>query len=65
MNQYQNGNLADLGLDGGPIVNPPGADWELDVETTQWGANASHYTVDDFAEVIDEIMARLIQRVAR
>jgi hypothetical protein len=65
MNQYQHGTLGDGWLDGGPILAPDTADWELDVETTAWGANATHYDVDDFVQVRNEILARLQPRVQR
>ncbi len=71
MNQYQHGvsnplsNFFDYGLDGGPIAAPDTADWELDVETTGWGANATHWNVDDLIQVRNAIVTRLQQRVSR
>jgi len=65
VNQYQHGTLAELFLDGGPIpgsIPPPTG---LDVETTVWGAAATHYTVDDFDQVRDLIRNDLIPRVNR
>jgi len=68
MNQFQHGvtdlgdPFFDLGLDGAPV---PGADWELDVETTGWGTNATHHTVDDLAEVRGAIQDRLMARLSR
>lgn len=65
-NQYQHGTFfEDLFLDGGPVpgsVPPPTG---LDVETTPWGANATHYIVDDYDEVRDFIHQNLEQRVIR
>ena len=66
LNQYQHGVFfEDLGLDGGPVSdsNPPPTG--LDVETTPWGDGATHFEVDDFAEVRDLIEASLLPRVTR
>ena len=53
LNHYQHGSIfEDLGLDGGPVpysIPPPTG---LDVETTPWGANATHFQVDDFVQVL-------------
>jgi hypothetical protein len=60
LNQYQHGVfLEDFGLDGGPVPdsNPPPTG--LDVETTPWGAGATHFEIDDFEEVRDLIEANL------
>jgi hypothetical protein len=50
-NQYQVGSLADFFLDGGPVPNsdPPASG--LNVETTPWGAGATHFVVDDYPQV--------------
>lgn len=62
-NYYQRGTAGtDYGLDGGPV---PGADFQLDVETTAWGLNATHYTIDDLAQVIAGIRGLLVPRVVR
>jgi hypothetical protein len=66
LNHYQHGVfLEDLGLDGGPVPdsNPPPTG--LDVETTAWGAGATHFEVDDFVQVRDLIEASLLQTTAR
>jgi hypothetical protein len=63
VNQYQHGTLADGWLDGGP--SDPAADWELDVETTAWGADATHHVVDDYHEVRDQIETRLRNMITR
>ena len=65
VNQYQHGTSADFFLDGGPVPgsNPPPTG--LDVETTVWGANATHYIVDDYDEVRDLIQTSLTPRVIR
>jgi hypothetical protein len=71
MKQYQHGVLNplsdffDAGLDGGPTDTPPAANWELDVETTAWGANATHYTVDDYRQVRSQIETRLKANIPR
>jgi hypothetical protein len=66
LNHYQHGVfLEDLGLDGGPVPdsNPPPTG--LDVETTAWGAGATHFEVDDFVQVRDLIEATLLQTTTR
>ncbi len=66
LNQYQVGAiLEDGGLDGGPVPgsNPPPTG--LNVETTPWGAGATHFTVDDFAQVRTLITTSLQARVTR
>jgi len=50
-NQYQVGTLADFFLDGGPVPNSDPPPTGLNVETTPWGAGATHFTVDDFVQV--------------
>lgn len=54
LNHYQHGSLfQDFNLDGGPVPssNPPPTG--LDVETTPWGAGSTHFTVDDYVQVLD------------
>jgi len=66
LNQYQHGVFfEDLGLDGGPVPdsNPPPTG--LDVETTPWGADATHFEIDDFIEVRDLIEVSLEPLVTR
>ena len=65
VNYYQHGSRQDGCLNGGPIQNPPGANYELDVETTTWGRDATHTTIDDLAEVRIGVRDRLVSRVAR
>ncbi len=59
-NHYQVGTLADFFLDGGPVPdsNPPPTG--LNVETTPWGAGATHFLVDDYVQVRAFIEANLI-----
>ena len=37
------------------MITPPGANVELDVETTPWGADATHNAIDDKLEVLSGI----------
>lgn len=53
----------DGGLDGGPINNPPGADFELDVDSPT--PTETHMTVDDDATVLNGVETRLTPRVNR
>ncbi len=65
LNHYQHGSFfQDLGLDGGPVTdsNPPPTG--LDVETTMWGANATHFIVDDYVQVRSLIESSLLGLVA-
>jgi len=62
-NFFQRGSFSDLWLDGGPILGNPGADYEVDVESTVWGAGATHFTVDDLPEVKTAIHDHLLARV--
>lgn len=64
-NHYQHGTLADFYLDGGPVPdsNPPPTG--LDVETTSWGADATHFLVDDYSQVRDAISAELNAHLVR
>ena len=57
VNYYQANGIFELG--GGPIDNPPGANFELDVQSTEWGANLDHGTIDDHPNVLDGIISRL------
>jgi hypothetical protein len=64
-NHYQRGTFADFFLDGGPVpvsAPPPSG---LDVETTAWGGGATHFVVDDLAQVRDFIGLNLETRVLR
>lgn len=64
-NHHQVGSFADFFLDGGPVpsAEPPPAG--LDVETVFWGAGATHFLVDDYAQVFDFIGTSLEARVTR
>ncbi len=64
-NHYQHGTFADFFLDGGPvpISEPPPSG--LDAETTAWGMGATHFVVDDFAQVLGFISSNLDSRLNR
>jgi hypothetical protein len=64
-NQYQRGSSADLFLDGGPVPSSVPPPTGLDVETTAWGAGATHYIVDDYMQVRDFILMNLDLRTTR
>jgi hypothetical protein len=61
-NYYQNPGCGFFALCGGPIA---GADFDLDVTTTPWGAGLTHFTVDDAPEVTSGIRDQLLPRVPR
>ena len=62
VNYYQEGNFfQDLGLDGGPTIDPPGADFEENRDDPT--PTETHFTVDDEPEVIAGIESRLLERV--
>jgi len=61
-NYYENPGCGFFALCGGPIV---GADFDLDVTTTPWGAGLTHFTVDDAPEVTSGIRDQLLPRVPR
>ncbi len=65
LNHYQHGSFSDFFLDGGPVTssNPPPTG--LDVETTPWGAGATHFEVEDFVQVRDLIFVELTSHVSR
>ena len=50
---------------GGPVPNSNPPPTGLNVETTPWGADATHYNVDDFQQVLDAIKNSLFPRVTR
>jgi hypothetical protein len=65
LNHYQEGSFfEDFLLDGGPVPdsNPPPTG--LNVETTPWGANSTHFTVDDYLEVRSAIEGDLTSLTA-
>lgn len=60
-NHYQHGSLfEDFLLDGGPVTNSIPPPTGLDVETTPWGANSTHFEVDDYVQVRSFIETNLI-----
>ena len=60
LNHYQHGTLfEDFFLDGGPVPNSNPPPTGLDVETTAWGANSTHFTVDDYVQVRSAIESTL------
>jgi hypothetical protein len=66
VNHYQHGSFFEnLGLDGGPVPNSVPPPTGLDVETTPWGAGATHFDVDDFVQVRAFIETSLTPRVTR
>jgi len=65
VNSYQVGTLADFFLDGGPVPGSHPPNSGLNVETTAWGAGATHFVVDDFLQVLDYIRTNLLSRVNR
>ena len=60
-NYYENPGCGFFALCGGPIA---GADFDLDVTTTPWGAGLTHFTVDDAPEVTTGLIDQLILQVA-
>lgn len=62
-NHYQVGTLADFLLDGGPVPNSNPAPTGLNVETTPWGAGATHFQVDDFVQVRSYIETNFVERI--
>jgi hypothetical protein len=66
LNQFQVGALlVDFGLDGGPVAGSSPPPTGLNVETTPWGANATHFVIDDFVQVHTAIRTGLTARVTR
>ena len=59
-NYYENPGCGLFALCGGPIA---GADFDLNVNTTPWGASLGHFTVDDAPEVKDGLRDQLLERV--
>lgn len=62
-NHYQVGTLSDFLLDGGPVPNSDPPPSGLNVETTPWGAGATHFLVDDYLEVRSFIESNLATRL--
>lgn len=62
-NLYQVGSFADFFLDGGPVAGSDPSPNGLNVETTVWGSGATHFQVDDFAEVRSFIEVNLAGRL--
>jgi len=63
-NQFQVGTLADVFLDGGPVADSDPPPTGLNVETTPWGVNATHFVVDDYAQVRSLIETNFAARLA-
>lgn len=68
LNYYQQGEFP-LWLNGGPVTAvPPGVvappPTGLDVETTPWGAGATHGNIDDLPQVVNAIENNLTSRVS-
>ncbi len=59
-NYYQNPGCGLFSLCGGPIN---GADINLNVNTTAWGAGLTHFTVDDAPEVLGAIRGHILGMV--
>ncbi len=62
-NHYQVGGFADFFLDGGPVPNSDPPPSGLNVETTAWGAGATHFLVDDYSQVRGFIEVNLALRL--
>jgi hypothetical protein len=60
-NYYENPGCGLFQLCGGPIA---GADLNLNVNTTPWGASLNHFTIDDAPEVLQGILGQLTLQVA-
>jgi hypothetical protein len=66
VNHYQHGTLVeDFFLDGGPVPNSNPSPTGLDVETTPWGENSTHFIVDDYFEVRNYMEVNFLPRVTR
>jgi hypothetical protein len=61
-NYYENPGCGLFQLCGGPIA---GADFDLNVNTTAWGADLDHFTIDDAPEVLTGIRDQLMLEVPR
>jgi hypothetical protein len=59
-NYYENPGCGLFTLCGGPIA---GADFDLNVNTTPWGAGLTHFTVDDAPNVTTGLMNQLMMQV--
>ena len=62
-NQFQVGSFSDFFLDGGPVPNSDPPPSGLNVETTAWGQGATHFIVDDYAQVRSFIETNLMSRM--
>jgi len=60
-NYYENPGCGFLSLCGGPVA---GADFDLDVNTTPWGAGLGHFTIDDASEVLTGLRDQLLQQLS-
>jgi len=61
-NYYENPGCGLFSLCGGPVA---GADINLDVTSTPWGAGLDHFTVDDAPEVTEAILNQILSMVPR
>ena len=61
-NYYENPGCSFFQLCGGPVA---GADLNVNVSATPWGATLDHFSVDDAPEVLDGIRDDLLVRVPR
>lgn len=62
-NHFQVGGFSDFFLDGGPVPNSDPPPIGLNVETTAWGAGATHFLVDDYSQVRSFIEVNLVLRL--
>ena len=61
-NYYQHPGCGFLQLCGGPVA---GADLNVNVTATPWGASLTHFTVDDAPDVLQGIQSLLVTHVPR
>lgn len=59
-NYYENPGCGFFQLCGGPIA---GADFDLNVNTTPWGAGLGHFNIDDAPEVKQGLRDQVLERV--
>lgn len=62
-NHFQVGSFSDFFLDGGTVPNSDPPPTGLNVETTAWGAGATHFLVDDYSQVRSFIEVNLVLRL--
>ncbi len=61
-NYYQHPGCGFLQLCGAPV---PGADRDVNVTATPWGAALTHFTIDDAPTVLQELLDQVMTHVAR